>query len=302
MADNSRTTPSSTRNSPFPAKQAAQIAQTLARQGPASLKRSDVDKRLLTPENRELWGLPGIQLADFIRRAEQSKLIQSVRISLARGGATRYLIGDPGPFTVALSLSPHSYLSHYSAMQVHGLTDQTPRTVYVNVEQRLQAGGGTLTQGAIDRTFSRPCRMTRNTGQYGTYRIVRLNGANTGRLDVVEQPLEDGSVVQVTGLARTLIDAVVRPVHAGGVFEVAGAYRAAKGRVSVDELLRTLRGLHFSYPYHQAIGYYLERAGYTADQVEPFRQLPLRFDFYLDYALRQRDYNERWRLFVPQGF
>ena len=71
----------------------------------------------------------------------------------------------------------------------------------------------------------------------------------------------------MTNVERTLIDATVKPMYAGGVFEVAKAFALANDRLSVNKLMPMLRKLDFSYPYHQAIGYYLERAGYKSSQL-----------------------------------
>ena len=116
-------------------------------------------------------------------------------------------------------------------------------------------------------------------------------------------PDDDGSPLRITNIERTLIDATVRPVYAGGVAQVAEAFRAAAGRLSVNRIAAYLRKLRFTYPYHQSIGFYLERAGtYKASQIELLREFPVEFDFYLTYQMRDPDYNKRWRLYVPKGF
>ena len=121
-------------------------------------------------------------------------------------------------------------------------------------------------------------------------------------LGVEEIAENDGAPLRVTSIERTLIDAVVRPIYSGGVFEVARAYRAAKGRASVAALAQMLHKLNYTYPYHQSIGFYLEKAGFSAKEVELMREIPMEFDFYLDYAMRQTEYNDRWRLNIPKGF
>jgi predicted transcriptional regulator of viral defense system len=99
-----------------------------------------------------------------------------------------------------------------------------------------------------------------------------------------------------------LIDATVKPMYAGGVFEVAKAFALAKDRLSVNKLIPMLRRLDFTYPYHQAIGYYLERAGYKSSQLDLVRRLPMEHDFYLTHEMGETRYEPTWRLFVPNGF
>jgi hypothetical protein len=64
-----------------------------------------------------------------------------------------------------------------------------------------------------------------------------------------------------------------------------------------------LRKLKYVYPYHQAIGFYLERSGaYKQKTMDLLRQFERKFDFYLTHGMVDRVYSERWRLFYPKGF
>jgi hypothetical protein len=79
------------------------------------------------------------------------------------------------------------------------------------------------------------------------------------------------------------------------------AYRRAKDRVSTGVLVATLKKLEYVYPYHQAIGFYMQRAGYSETQYERLRALGLSYDFYLTYDLRDKAFDPDWRLFFPKS-
>jgi hypothetical protein len=146
-------------------------------------------------------------------------------------------------------------------------------------------------------------RETRNATEHEGFRIRILNGKHTGRLGVVEiEPEDRGSELEVTNLERTLIDCVVRPAYAGGVSEVLAAFEASKGRLSVNSLCAMLRKLDYVYPYHQAIGFYLERAGFEESVLRLLDRFPIEFDFYLAHGMKNREFVPRWRLYVPKGF
>ncbi|MBN3828394.1 hypothetical protein G3O00_33010, partial [Burkholderia sp. Ac-20384] len=219
-----------------------------------------------------------------------------------------YIWGDVPLLTILLSLRKNLYLSHYTAMRLHGLTEQSPTTIYTTDERSntYQDERATLDQLAIDQAFSRPPRISHNWVEHAGKKIYLLNGAYTGHLGVVTEPVTDEGGQQVlarlTNLERTLIDITVRPVYAGGVFEVAKAFELAKDRVSINRLVAMLRKLNFAYPYHQAIGYYLERAGYKPNQIDLIRRLPIERDFYLAHEMGETRYVSNWRLSVPSGF
>jgi hypothetical protein len=83
---------------------------------------------------------------------------------------------------------------------------------------------------------------------------------------------------------------------------VAKAYENAQGRVSSNRLGAYLRKLNYTYPYHQSVGYLMERAGFHQAQLDIIRQFKIEYDFYIDYNMKETKYIKEWRLFVPKGF
>ena len=111
-----------------------------------------------------------------------------------------------------------------------------------------------------------------------------------------------GQEFLATKLERTLIDIVVRPSYGGGVYQVLEAFRRAKELISVGTLIATLRKLNYLYPYQHAIGFYMERAEYEAEQCDRLKELLTDYDFYLAHDMRDREYDSEWRIFFPKGF
>lgn len=109
-----------------------------------------------------------------------------------------------------------------------------------------------------------------------------------------------GHSVDVTSLERTLVDSTVRPGYSGGVPAVLQAFRLARDRISVTKLLGILRKLDYTYPYHQSIGFYLERAGYTEADQTLVKELGAKFDFYLSHGLNNPAFDPNWRVFFPK--
>lgn len=256
----------------------------------------------LLEQNREAWHLGQITLAQFIELLIEGSELQANRLGFPSRPVSRYSWGKASVYDLAQSVNEKGYFSHYTAIALHGLTTQIPKIVYFNIEQNLRPGGSNLSQEGITRAFKGKCRISSNIAQYGDRAICLLNGANTDQLGVstLKSP-ETHSQLRVASIERTLIDATVRPVYSGGIQEVLNAFVSAKDKVSVNKLVSYLNQIGYGYPFHQAVGFYMTRAGYRESQLSLLRKKEIKFDFYLDYGLKVVDYDSDWKIFFPKG-
>lgn len=281
-------------------------------EGPHVLRSRDVAE--IFARKREFWRLAkSMSLTSFERFMTEKTDLREVRYPFPVRPVSGYTWGEVPIFETLLGLVEGSYFSHYTALRIHGLTEQVPKTIYFSKERSSssamgRAVGEVYAQEAITSAFSRPPRMSKNEIELRKeqVRVVMLEGAYQGSLGVTSGEVNWGGDrslrLRYTSLERTMIDVVVRPFYAGGVFEVAKAFENAKDSLSGNTMSAMLKRLALGYPYHQAIGCYLERAGYKKSVVDLFHRLPRERDFYLTHDMGETSYNSRWRLFVPEGF
>lgn len=261
------------------------------------------DIKEILDENRYRWLLPNILTLDnFTNFLIERNIIKSLEIEIKNKKVKRYISGNVSNFSIALSLEKNSYLCHYSAIYLHNLTENIPKNIYINVEQKDKGlkNNENLIQENIDRAFSRPMRLTNKICTINDSKVFILNGKNVQNIGVKELYFED-EVLKITNMERTLIDITVRPSYAGGVNEVLNAYILAKGKISVNKLLSILKTLNYTYPYHQSIGFYLEKAGYSEKVIKLVEKIEIKNDFYLTYQMKEKEYSKKWRLFFPRG-
>lgn len=258
-------------------------------------------------EQGKAWRLPSSWgPADFVSALrDNTDKLHEVKIAFPRVTYDRYSWGAvPSDMVLALSVGNASFVSHYTAMAYHQLTDQQPTRIYLSSERAIKPSGQRtpLTQDTIDAAFRQPQRASSNVAVLPSGQsIVRVMSNYTGRLGVIRGT--DG--LSITSLERTLVDATIRPIYSGGVDEVLEAYRragsgGASERVSVNKLVAYLKKLAPIYPYHQAIGFYMERSGgFSSSLVNRMREFQAAFDFYLTYEMKDPKYSAEWKLYYP---
>ena len=214
--------------------------------------------------------------------------------------ARRYCAGPPSPFALAASLRKNGYLSHGTAAYLHKLIKTPPAAIYLNVEQSAKATRNSpLSQRAIDNAFTGKQRRSKLSYENGNLKVMILAGKNTGRLGVEPTAHPEAVGTNITNLERTLIDVTVRPTYAGGIHYVLEAFKAAREHISATALASILDQLDYSYPYAQAIGFLMSRAGYHTDSLAPFRSRVSQFKFHLAHGTKNPLYDDDWKLFFP---
>ncbi|MCX6244705.1 MAG: hypothetical protein NTU98_08370 [Bacteroidetes bacterium] len=253
-------------------------------------------------KNREHWNISvSMKAKHFLDFLIKEKILTEYEFR-DQNGKQKLIFSSSGvdEYTLIMGLHPNGYYSHYSSMILHQLTLQMPKSYYLNVEHTKEIPYQSLTQDAIDSAFSRPQRKANNYFTFKTKKTFVINGKKTNRLGILSRDSNTESYAY-TDLERTLIDIAIRPAYSGGVFEVLGAYQTAKKQVDPKKLESYLTQLNFIYPYHQVIGFYLERAGYGTKVLKLFeKETP--FKFYMTYNMRSKEFSAKWNLFYPKGF
>lgn len=273
----------------------------------ASERRSFTAKalELVLARNRESWNLPENKTAEnfinFLQR--HSRLNPFVLYRSDNNDSVRiYTWATSDQLTVFTGLKSNAYYTHYTALFLNGLTEQIPKTYYLNSEHSAPQNANQVTdlrQENIDRAFSKEQRKSGEQLTFNQSTIILLNGQYTGRLGVVTH--KDGDIKYAyTDITRTLIDVSIRPAYSGGVLEVLKAYRNIKGRLDVYKLKDYLLEMNFIYPYHQVIGFYLEKAGFSSQMLKLFEE-KINLNFYLTYNMKKPLFSSRWRLYYPRG-
>ncbi len=251
-------------------------------------------------KKRIIWNLPiSMDVYRFADKLIKSKILQLVEVNFTGylSQKDRYILFDTSPFQLAVSLIHKSYLSHFTAAYYLGLTNQIPKTIYVTFEQsKKNIGVRKLDQDSIDAAFSKPQRKSNTSTHYDEYTFLMHNGMYTNLSGVFM--LDD---LPITNLERTLIDITVRPDYSGGVDSVLDIYKNALDKVSVNKLIAILDTINFIYPYHQTIGFYLERAGCDHKKLDILLERKMPYKFYLTYEMIDKKFDHKWNIYYPNG-
>lgn len=255
-------------------------------------------------KNHEKWKLAkSMNSVSFLDALVQHADFAPVDLSFRNISVHNYFYKHASMIALASNITRRSYLSHYTSLFVHDLTEQIPKVIYVTNEQSKKVARVVdITQESIDKAFNKEQRISENSAPLADYKAVLLEGKYSNNLGVITDTIHDtGERIKLTDIERTLIDVTVRPNYAGGVYEVLKAYERAAGKVSVNKMMAMLSKLDYIYPYHQSIGFYLEKSGvYKPSILQIVSRYEMRYNFYLTYNMKEAEYSEKWKIFYPK--
>lgn len=217
------------------------------------------------------------------------------------------------PYTIALSLSGRTYISHYSALYLNDLTLNVPKPIYVK-KKRTKAKtwkrSEQLSQAQIDRAFSAPAKITNNTYTFEydgkPYEIYLLEQSATIDKGITEIQMPYApSGISISSIEKTLIECTVKPDYAGGAQEVLDAFARAKDKLKVLRMTQLLTNSEYLFPYGKNILFYMDCAGYSEQQkklvvsrLDPEKQ---KFNMYLQKNMRDKVFDPDIGIYYPKG-
>lgn len=243
-----------------------------------------------------IYGLKSFSKKTILSFLVKGKYIEDIKLKDYE--VYKFSDANADSLDIAHSFFRKTHFSYFTALLINGLTLQIPKTIYLNYERpKLYPAENNLIQSRIDDAFSKPPRISNNITELPQFNILYLQSKKYDNKGIV--PFR--GIYKVTDIERTLIDVTVRPFYAGGVVEVLNAYEKAKDVLDISKLYGYYKSMDFIYPYHQAIGFYLQKAGYKESQYNLFKKFDFQFSFYLTYNMLHKNYSNEWNLYYPKG-
>lgn len=212
--------------------QAAKLVTTLYERGRPVFRLQSV---------REITGLPDSSARSFVRKlvdrgvATRLKPGLFVLVPFDLGKERQYL-GSPLVVAREIMNGEDYYLSHATAMEIHGMLTQP--------------------QLAVTVTTLKPRRPLTTLGVQ--FRFVRCQRKHL--FGLTEHWVTKQEKVRVSDLERTIIDGLKQPEHCGGLTEVAKGLWMRRRDVNVDRLMR--------YAKRIGVGAVLRRLGFLLETYE----------------------------------
>jgi len=215
-----------------------------------------------------LFDLPMAKAYEILRRLKSEEVVRPVQAGkyLLLGFRPERVLSNP--MFIATRVANPAYVSYWSALHFHGLTEQVPRTIFVATARKrkpLDFNGARL-------VFVR----------VAPYKFFGYQREMIGDLPVLVAEVE-----------KALVDSLDQPRYAGGLLEVAKALYQAREQLDPERLVEYTNRMR-NRSLCSRLGYLLDRFG------RPVKGLDISQTFVLldPQGKAEGPYDHRWRVRV----
>jgi len=229
-------------------------------------------------------GLKDSYLLEALHHLRRNGWIVSLRRGLYALSSAMPGVSSAHEFEIAMALVSPSAISHWSALHYHGLTQQSPKKIFVL----------TTTENSVPRV--RGGRVKQSKGGYvvgdTVYQFVRVKPERFFGTEKIW--IGDGRV-KITDRERTLLDGLTMPQYSGDFAEVLRAFEIIRGDLNVSQIIDY--ALKLDAATAKRLGWVLESLGVDLDTIKRLVQVPVKGYRTLDpTGPRKGPCNRRWMI------
>ena len=185
-------------------------------------------------------------------------------------------------FEIAMALVRPAAISHWSALSYHGLTEQTPRHVFVLTSAR------SIPRVRGNRKHAEPGYPVGNT----IYRFVQVK---PDRFFGIDEVWIEEARIKITDPERTLVDGLTAPQYFGDFSEVLHAFEMRKPKIDLERIIGY--ALKLDAATAKRLGWVLEHEGVKPSRLKELQTVPIKGYRVLDpTGPRRGPCDRRWMI------
>lgn len=217
--------------------------------------------------------IPNNQLKKILSNLAKHGRILRLRRGLYVGAGLLQEQIDTHPFVIATHLIQPSAISHWSALQHHGLTEQIPQIITASTPHKV-----------VTPSMRKPMLIraeTKHAWEIAGVRYEYITVQQKHFFGIEKIWLDEHFQIPITDKERTLLDVFIYPKMFGGIGEALGILDNALANIDIQKLI------NYAIQYDKKslikrLGWSLEYFGISAKQLKPLLKIPINYYCRLD--------------------
>ncbi|MBN1221988.1 MAG: type IV toxin-antitoxin system AbiEi family antitoxin domain-containing protein [Candidatus Aminicenantes bacterium] len=246
-------------------KRGSLLLSTLARED-KNIFRIDEAKKILKEDPKKV--LSYLIQKKWILHLKRG-LYAIVPLDIGVKGAEDFIVHD---FVIASYLTKPYYISFWSALNYHGLSDQIPKSVFIATKKAKKA------LAILNTEFV----------------FVQLKNSSFTGIEKIEV---ENQKINISNVNKTVADCLDHPEHSGGIEEVARAIYFNHNELDLNKVKNYSLKMN-NVTILKRLGYILEKTVLLGKYKDVFKDIPLTkgYSMFDTISKKKGKYNEKWKL------
>lgn len=235
-------------------------------------------KRIITTKDVREILKDSHKSADYLTNLREKGYIQKIKKGVY-AIVPPNMIGEkdyfPDKFLIAAHLKNKYYLSHHSALELHGIAESVFNTVYITIP---------------------------NYTPSFTYKGITYKLVSTQHFFGMEQITYNSIIITISDIEKTILDCIRNIHYAGGIEEIVKSISGIPS-LNYNKILEYLNRFNGQVLYHK-IGFILESINTLSLPKKFFNDLQAHIGkkvYYFDKN-KTSTYNKKWKIMVPTKY
>lgn len=251
-------------------------------------------KEILKTLKEESLVSSGLSFNSFLLKLIDEGLSQ--KSIIIRGHVkTRYTFNtDFNIYKFCNTLEKNSFFSMSTALNIQGLSQYRSDFIFVSKERitRIKQDNIHLTQEDIDKAFAKKPRRTNAYDKLDDHIVILLESNNTDAFEIIEY-----NGYRVSSINRAFVEIITNIHYFQSSTKVIEVFCAIKHDLDIDKIYTIIEKFDYIYPYFQLAGYYLEKIGYSKEELHRFFARKSSLRFYTEKNKEQYFFDEYWNIY-----
>jgi predicted transcriptional regulator of viral defense system len=229
-------------------------------------------------------GISTVYFRQVLHHLERSNWIIRLKNGLYSLSSSVPGVSPLHEFQIAMALVHPAAISHWSALNYHGITEQVPQRIFV-----------LTTAQSLPRLRGAKRKLLDSGGYPVGKAIFQFVQIKPEHFFGIEEVWVNDAKIKITDIERTFLDCLMFPEYCGGFFEVLHFFERRLAKLNIKKIIEY--ALKLDTATIKRLGWILEYQGIDYSMLETLQKTPIKGYRLLDKSgLHEGKYNSKWMI------
>lgn len=231
----------------------------------------------------------------FFNMLQNRLELKTYSISSEKINKVRYtLYSDINVYDFVATFEKQGFFSMSTSLNIQGLSNEKNEFVFFSKEltPKYYNKNNEIHQEDIDQAYEKEYRYTSSIATYKNNHVIYLTPKHTGRFEVVRY-----NEYYVSSVHRAFVEMIIHVQYFKSFETVIEIFKPLKNRLDVKRIFKVLEIFDLIYPYHQLIGFSLEKVGFYKNDLDLFKKQVSDLKFYTQKSKIKYTFDSYWNIY-----